>query len=61
MIYYSKPMHLQKAFETNKTVDIDLSTTTALCNTVLSLPMHPYITEHEINQVCQLINLFFAS
>lgn len=58
MIYYSKPMHLQKAFETNKNNIVDLSVTEKLCDTVISLPMHPYMTEDEINKVCVSILSF---
>lgn len=57
MIYYKKPMHLQKAF-----CDIDTAyaqkscaNTGRLCDQVLQLPIHPYITENEINQVCEVI------
>ena len=50
MVYYPKPMHEQKAFEEYKSKMV-LGNTKQLCNTVLSIPMHPYITEQEISEV----------
>ena len=48
MIYYVKPMHLQGAFEGTRSAVADCTVTEQLCKTVLSLPMHPYLTEEEI-------------
>ena len=52
MIYYPKPMHSQTAFN-NSLYPMPYGTYTSnmLCNTVLSLPIHPYITPDEIKQV----------
>lgn len=53
MVYYPKPMHLQTAF-----VGIHVRpcpVATGLCDCVLSLPMHPYITTEEIESVCVVI------
>lgn len=55
MIYYSKPMHRQEAFSDQEFDDADYMVTNKLCETVLSLPMHPYLTEKEIDEVCNLI------
>lgn len=60
MIYYPKPMHKQLAFGL-ATADgacdygFDCSTTESLCDTVLSLPMHPYLKEEEIRKVAEVI------
>ena len=62
MIYYPKPMHKQLAFGL-ATADgacdygFDCSTTESLCDTVLSLPMHPYLKEEEIRQVADIVNM----
>ena len=48
MVYYPKPMHLQKAFEGTDSAEADCPVTERLCATVLSLPMHPYMT----SEVC---------
>ena len=45
MVYYMKPMHLQKAFEGTDSANADCPVTEKLCRTVLSLPMHPYMTK----------------
>ena len=68
MVYYPKPMHLQTAFaQTPDQVGGDAGTVipgltgnlcpvaTSLCDRVLSLPMHPYITEEQIETVCAAI------
>lgn len=55
MVYYVKPMHLQGAFEGTRSAVADCEVTEKLCKTVLSLPMHPYLTDDEIQQVCQSI------
>lgn len=54
MIYYQKPMHLQKAFE-NRYNDSDFLNTIELCETVLSLPLHPYLSDEDIDRVCTVI------
>ncbi len=51
MIYYPKPMHKQQAFEGQRFVDDDYRNTIQLCNTVLALPLHPYLTDTESEKV----------
>ena len=51
MVYYMKPMHLQKAFEGTDSVFADCPVTEKLCRTVLGLPMHPYITKETVEMV----------
>lgn len=53
MIYYLKPMHRQAAFSVLESEEKDYAVTDKLCDTVLSLPMHPYITEDDIDNVSQ--------
>ncbi|WNF22652.1 DegT/DnrJ/EryC1/StrS family aminotransferase [Mesobacillus jeotgali] len=55
MIYYVKPMHRQGAFSYLPFEDKDFEVTNELCDIVLSLPMHPYITDEEIQAVCEAI------
>lgn len=55
MVYYEKPMHMQKAFDD---VDFDENSyinTNKLCECVLSLPIHPYIKIEDIENVCEII------
>ena len=55
MIYYVKPMHKQDAFSELDFDDSDFEITNELCDTVLSLPMHPYLREEDIEAVCDVI------
>ena len=71
MVYYPKPLHLQTAFaQTPDQVGGDgrdvipgstgnlCPVATSLCSRVLSLPLHPYITEEQIDTVCNAIRKF---
>ena len=71
MVYYPKPMHLQTAFAdsfaalgmTNGCHSEEVEdrrrnlcpVATSLCDRVLSLPMHPYLTTEQIDLVCDVI------
>lgn len=54
MIYYPKPMHKQGAFEGNK-VYVPCNVTEKLCENVLALPMHPYLTDEDVEKICEHI------
>ena len=67
MVYYPKPMHLQTAFSSlsfrakpqAKSRNLDICpVATSLCSRVLSLPLHPYITDEQIDTVCTAIRNF---
>lgn len=51
MIYYPKPMHMHGAFTKTNSAKADCPVTERLCQTVLSLPLDPYKTGDEIEQV----------
>ncbi len=51
MVYYAKPMHLQGAFAGTDSAEADCPVTVRLCQTVLSLPMHPYLKEEDVDFV----------
>ena len=61
MVYYPKPMHLQTAFadshgdQRQPHDDKVCPVATSLCSRVLSLPLHPYLTEEQIETVCTAI------
>ncbi len=59
MVYYPKPMHEQKAFENTDCIKNDLNNSKELCAEVLSLPMHPYMNEEDIDLVVGAIKSFF--
>lgn len=44
-IYYPKPLHLQKGYNTYPTVSSGLVNSNKLSDSVFSLPMHPYISD----------------
>ena len=54
-VYYSKPMHLQTAFHDLGYQVGDFPKSEKACGCVLSLPMHPYLEEEEIQKVCQAL------
>ncbi|MFZ7134526.1 MAG: DegT/DnrJ/EryC1/StrS family aminotransferase [Eubacteriales bacterium] len=58
MVYYVKPMHKQGAFEEYDYDDKDFEVTNKLCDTVLSLPMHPYLSEDDISKIIRVINFY---
>ncbi|MFA9375910.1 MAG: DegT/DnrJ/EryC1/StrS family aminotransferase [Lachnotalea sp.] len=55
MVYYVKPMHKQEAFSESEYSDSDFEVTNELCDIVLSLPLHPYLNEADIERVCNVI------
>lgn len=55
MVYYPKPMHRQEAFAGYEYDDADFPNTIKLCDTVLSLPMHPYLGDEDSKIVSDII------
>lgn len=55
MVYYSKPMHRQTAFAAQPYLDNPCPVAERLCDTVLSLPIHPCLTEEQVEIVCQAL------
>lgn len=51
MIYYPNPMHLQTAYKDLGYSKGDFAITEKLCETVLALPIHPYISELDVERV----------
>ena len=54
MVYYPKPMHTQQAFDGVKQY-VSCPVTEELCGTVLSLPMHPYLTKETVQTVADAL------
>lgn len=57
MVYYPKPMHMQTAFEELGYKAGDFPVTEMLCDCVLSLPMHPYLTETDVEYIIKSVTL----
>lgn len=59
MVYYIKPMHKQEAFANMEASSIPQDTccsnTDYLCDRVLSLPMHPYMSKDDVMLVVETI------
>lgn len=55
MVYYRKPMHALKAFDQMQTYKSDCKTADEVCRTCLSLPIHAYLQESEIDKISQLL------
>ena len=60
MVYYPKPMHLQTAFQSLLPGALPCPVAERLCDVVLSLPMHPYLTIEEIDEVCDVVRQTLA-
>jgi len=58
MVYYPKPMREQTAYKDLKGQQGNCPVTEMLCNSVLSLPLHPYLEESDIDLVCKEIRVF---
>tara|TARA_Y100000294_G_C8524757_1_gene324410 strand:- start:31 stop:1164 length:1134 start_codon:yes stop_codon:yes gene_type:complete len=54
-VYYPLPFHLQKAFQKLIRKVGTLNISTQLCKEVLSLPIHPWLTNSQINYVIKCI------
>lgn len=60
MVYYPIPLHKQTAFKDYVGFCLDKNETKWLCERVLSLPMHPYLSLAEVDEVCEHIKKFLA-
>lgn len=58
MVYYPCPLHRQIAYRSSWQPESGYPVADSLCNTVLSLPIHPYISLGEITDVCNAIKAF---
>ena len=55
MVYYSKPLHLQQAFANLGYSIGDFPISEKISDTILSLPMHPYLSEKDIDFISTTI------
>lgn len=51
MIYYPKPLHMQKAYRDERYKEGDFPITEKLCATVISLPMHTELDSETLNYI----------
>lgn len=57
MVYYAKPMHQQGAFANTRSAQADCPVTERLCETVLSLPVHPYMSEQQVREISDAVRV----
>jgi dTDP-4-amino-4,6-dideoxygalactose transaminase len=58
-IYYPIPLHLQKAFSYLSYKEGDFPLSEDISGKIVSLPMHPYLKDEDIDFVCGVIKKFF--
>jgi UDP-2-acetamido-2-deoxy-ribo-hexuluronate aminotransferase len=58
MVYYPKPLHLQPAFAFLGYASGLLPVSESLCHEVLSLPIHPELSEEQVAYIAEKITLF---
>ncbi|CAN5201482.1 DegT/DnrJ/EryC1/StrS family aminotransferase [soil metagenome] len=58
IIHYPIPIHMQKCYEEIK---VSLPRTEDAAKHLLSLPIHPFITDEEINKICETITSFYSN
>jgi dTDP-4-amino-4,6-dideoxygalactose transaminase len=54
-IYYKKPLHMQKAFEEYNMGDLIFDNAINISKVCVSLPMHPYLTDDEIESITGIV------
>ena len=54
-VFYPTPIHTAGAFAANSFHSQPLTVTEDLSKRVFSVPMHPYLSEAEINRICSII------
>ena len=54
-IYYAKPLHLQMAFKNLGYKAGDFPVAESISQRIFSLPMHPYLTDDNINKICDIL------
>jgi UDP-2-acetamido-2-deoxy-ribo-hexuluronate aminotransferase len=60
-VYYPRPMHLQTAYCDFAEGPGSLPVSEGLCERILSLPMHPYLTPEVIDRIADAIRKFAAA
>ena len=58
MIYYPIPVHKQKAYMDERYDAVDFSSTDALCENVISLPMQTELSEIQLEYIVSKVKEF---
>ena len=54
-IYYPKPLHLQDAFNDLNYSTGDFTVAESISQRIFSLPMHPYLSDDNISEICDIL------
>ena len=57
LIHYPIPVHLQEAYKTNDKLPV----TEKICGEILSLPLHPWLSEGEVEQITEEVKQYCRS
>ena len=57
MIYYSIPLHQQKVFNSLNYQIGDFPVTEKISETILSIPMHPYLEKYEQDEILEVLHV----
>jgi len=60
-VHYPIPVHLQDTYRGSVKTAGSLHCTENLCTRILSLPMHPWLEDEDIMEICKSINQFFST
>ena len=60
-VYYPMPLHKQQAYAHYEIYSSGLHNSDALSETVISLPMHPYLDPDSIDYICSQISAFYKA
>jgi UDP-2-acetamido-2-deoxy-ribo-hexuluronate aminotransferase len=55
-VHYPKPLHLQKAYSYLGYKKGDFPIAEKVCNELISLPMHPFLKNKEVIEICSKLN-----
>lgn len=59
-IHYPVPIHRQPAYREGGVVVHDLRVTDEVASTILSLPMHPWLSDAQVERICAAVRAFFV-
>jgi dTDP-4-amino-4,6-dideoxygalactose transaminase len=58
-VYYRKPLHVQPAYQHFPRAAEKLAVTEEICQQVISLPMHPYLTDEQVAYISDCVTTYF--
>ena len=59
IIYYPRPLHLQKLYADMKFQRGDFPVAEMVSEKILPLPMYPELTDEQVDYVCEIVSEFF--